>query len=81
MLSNLRAWITQATGLPIYQGWHGWHIDGAAKVGRYHKLFLMVNKSDEPEQRAITNVRLIPPASGQMYGCAFRPLMQASGTA
>ena len=77
MLSNLRAWITQATGLPIYQGWHGWHLDGPAAAGRFHKLFIMVDKRRGPGYTPHTNVLLVPPASAEAHACAFRPLMEA----
>ena len=66
-LSNLRAWFTKTFSLhanfsipPVYQGWHDWHIDGPAEHGRYHKIFVMVNKSTAPAHRALTNVKLVP---------------------
>ena len=28
----------------MYQGYHGYHTDGPARTGRYHKMFIMVDK-------------------------------------
>ena len=42
------------------QGWHDWHTDGPSHYGRYHKMFVMVDKEDAPRSQAHTNVKLIP---------------------
>lgn len=48
---TVRAWITKLTNTTTHQGWHDWHVDGAARnnggteIGRYHKIFIMVHKS------------------------------------
>lgn len=71
---TLRAWITFLTNVTTYQGWHDWHVDGAAKsssgaeIGRYHKVFVMVHKAgaaakahasgEEPEAWARTRTNL-----------------------
>ena len=43
------------------------HVDGPARdaetleeIGRYHKLFIMVSKSETPSDRELTNMRLVP---------------------
>lgn len=66
LLSNLRAWLTREFAgqlPPMYQGWHDWHIDGDADSysGRYHKVFVMVDKSTaKPSHMGLTNVKLVP---------------------
>ena len=44
----------------VAQGWHDWHTDGPSHYGRYHKMFVMVDKEDAPRSQAHTNVKLIP---------------------
>ena len=88
LLSNMRAWLTThfsteqseaGEAPPVYQGWHDWHIDGPAQGGRYHKFFLMVNKSTEVGAMARTNVRLVPADVLYAYSCAFEEHMEAAG--
>lgn len=55
-ISNLKAWITQKTNMSVYQGFHGWHIDGQSTHGRYHKAFVMVDKDVQYTNES--NIRL-----------------------
>lgn len=55
--SNLKAHVTLKSKLPFYQGWHAWHVDGPSSRGRYHKIFVMLDKEGD---RAATNIRLMP---------------------
>ena len=90
LVSNLKAWLTNATGEAIYQGWHGWHHDGPAKTddgitfGRYHKVFVMVAKTNATDHdRTHTNVRLASAAEHIQHRCAFEAinsLVQAHDT-
>jgi len=46
VVSLFKGWFTKKTGVPIYTGYHGWHTDGPDPMGgRYHKLFVMVQKT------------------------------------
>eukprot|EP00316_Scyphosphaera_apsteinii_P000693 CAMPEP_0119316536 /NCGR_PEP_ID=MMETSP1333-20130426/39898_1 /TAXON_ID=418940 /ORGANISM="Scyphosphaera apsteinii, Strain RCC1455" /LENGTH=545 /DNA_ID=CAMNT_0007322209 /DNA_START=129 /DNA_END=1766 /DNA_ORIENTATION=- len=72
LISNLRAWLTKVSNVPIYQGFHDWHIDGPAHVGRYHKVFVMVNKSTAPGHRQLTNLKLVPAHILHAQKCALK---------
>jgi len=61
-VSSLKGYLTMRTEIPIYTGYHGWHVDGdAPKSTRFHKLFVMVSKEDNNGTlRRHSNLRLIP---------------------
>ena len=52
--------MTSVSNASIYQGWHDWHTDGPSRVGRYHKVFIMVDKDEAEANRPRTNVQLVP---------------------
>ena len=63
--------MTNVSNLPVYQGWHDWHVDGPAHNGRYHKFFIMVNKSTEAGAQELTNVKVIPANAFYTAGCTW----------
>ena len=50
---------------------HDWHIDGPAQYGRYHKIFVMVDKdmSGGESSRQLSNVKLIPNDVLRVHDC------------
>ena len=91
LLSNLRAWLTQNFAVaslassssplvqPMYQGWHDWHIDGTASNGRFHKFFLMVNKSTAEGHTELTNVKLVPADVLYAHTCTWEEHAREAG--
>ena len=72
-LSNLKAWLTQLSNLSVYQGYHDWHTDGPSRSGRFHKVFLMVEKRvQEPGDLESTNVMLVPNDVLRASDCSSR---------
>ena len=71
VLSNLKSWLTQISNTSVYQGYHDWHTDGPAHYGRYHKLFVMVDKPGHEAKLERTNVRLVPASSLNAHRCAL----------
>lgn len=61
-----------------FQGWHGWHQDGPAPLGRYHKAFVMISKNRSTLRggsRAVaahTNLAAVPASARYAHNCAFR---------
>ena len=82
--SNLKAHLTKVSHTSIYQGWHDWHTDGPAQYGRFHKIFLMVDKEndgmDANEARRTTNVKLIPAESLYTHSQCFEAFSQDEDT-
>ena len=64
-LTSLRAWLTRnvpaAVG-SLYNGFHDWHVDGPASLGRgrEHKAFVIVSKGNLRDRAMHANVRVIP---------------------
>lgn len=60
---QIKGYITWATGIPIYSGYHGWHKDGPDQHGgRFHKMFLMLHKegnTSAPEVLGHSNIQLL----------------------
>lgn len=69
-IHHLRYWLTMKFNIPFYLGYHRWHVDGDGIVysrpGRYHKLFMMVDKDngayrENPEgTRMSSNIMIMP---------------------
>jgi len=60
-ISQFKSWLTMALHLPVHSGFHDWHTDGPSHDGgRYHKLFVMVEKDTKNgTMRPFTNLMLI----------------------
>jgi len=61
-ISQFKSFLTMAFHAPVHTGFHDWHTDGPSQDGgRYHKLFIMVDKdSRNGTLRNHTNLMLIP---------------------
>ena len=88
LVSEMRVWLTKATGVPLCQGFHDWHMDGPGTHGRYHKAFVMISKGapgggEAPEGdaaiRRATNLRLVPASERYASNCRLGMVGQASG--
>eukprot|EP00470_Lotharella_oceanica_P008404 CAMPEP_0170179802 /NCGR_PEP_ID=MMETSP0040_2-20121228/19235_1 /TAXON_ID=641309 /ORGANISM="Lotharella oceanica, Strain CCMP622" /LENGTH=314 /DNA_ID=CAMNT_0010424101 /DNA_START=105 /DNA_END=1049 /DNA_ORIENTATION=- len=64
IFNQLKGGLTLASGVPLYTGFHGWHIDGNGPGNvRFHKLFVMLYKDTGlgyEESRQHSNLVLFP---------------------
>ena len=80
LMSNLKAWLTAVSNTSVYQGWHDWHADGPSHYGRYHKIFVMVDKAGAPATAQQTNVRLIPADTLYAHAPCFERFANEEGS-
>ena len=71
LLRAVHGWLTVALNdTSLFQGWHGWHQDGPAQLGRYHKVFVLVSKegSTAPSSaEAAAHTNLVAAHMGARY--------------
>lgn len=76
-VGEMHGWLRLALNdTSVFSGYHGWHQDGPGTVGRFHKVFVMVEKNRSTDRlvgrsSALTNLMAVDAAARYQHNCAL----------